>query len=577
MKSYPFFPARKEWDLDGIWDFAWLGNQISLTDFKPEKLKFDAKAAVPGVFDLGISHYGERGLGVYRTCFTAAGKKNLRLKLGGMGLAGRLFVDRKEIGKCALPYTPLEFDFNLKNSKDHRAEHELLIAVDNRFDSQKLFRDFYDFYGFGGIYRSVTLQELPDFRIERAQVFTAGSAGLETGKIKIRILTGGKEPADQRLDFTLGFDGKAQDHFSRKIKNSCVELTVNVPDFQVWTPENPHLHLLKISTGDDLIIERFGIRTIEAKKRALYLNGKKLFLSGVNRHETHPEAGPVQTYQSLLEDAALIRGAGLNFVRCVHYPQDPAWLDLCDETGLLLWVESLGWGLQCENDLTKDLLPAIHEENRIMIRNGINHPAVIIWGMLNECASNRKESKNFYRPLLQGMKQEDASRLRSYASCQGTADVCFDEADLISLNAYPGWCSDIQDARTPAANLIGPHLKRLADFYSKPEFDGKPILMSEIGVCALRGFRDRASAPWSEEFQSEYILEAVKQITADPRFSGYALWQFCDSRSFQTGQVRVKPRGFNCAGLVDEYRRPKMAYDTLAEFNLTSGKSGKRP
>ena len=69
------------------------------------------------------------------------------------------------------------------------------------------------------------------------------------------------------------------------------------------------------------------------------------------------------------------------------------------------------------------------------------------------------------------------------------------------------------------------------------------------------------------------MLGAVKAIHNDDRFCGYTLWQFCDSRSYQRGQIRGKPRGYNCAGLVDEYRRPKLAYDQLSEY-LNSRKKG---
>ena len=114
--------------------------------------------------------------------------------------------------------------------------------------------------------------------------------------------------------------------------------------------------------------------------------------------------------------------------------------------------------------------------------------------------------------------------------------------------------------------MIKPHLTKLADFYSQESFGGKPIFISEIGACGLYGIHDDDFAQWSEEFQADFMRTAAEVICEDGRFSGYTLWQFCDTRSYQRGHIRTKPRGFNCAGIVDEYRRKKLVYNALADF-----------
>ncbi|MBR3707952.1 MAG: beta-galactosidase, partial [Lentisphaeria bacterium] len=97
-------------------------------------------------------------------------------------------------------------------------------------------------------------------------------------------------------------------------------------------------------------------------------------------------------------------------------------------------------------------------------------------------------------------------------------------------------------------------------------FGGKPIFISEIGACGLYGIHDDDYAQWSEEFQTDFMRTAAEVICEDGRFCGYTLWQFCDTRSYQRGYIRTKPRGFNCAGIVDEYRRKKLVYKALADF-----------
>lgn len=561
MKAYPIYPQRKVFDLDGLHDFAWLGDSVTLTDFSPESVAdYNEKAAVPGAFDMFCDHYGQRGLAVYRfPLYELPEKRTLRLKIGGLGLAGRVFFDGNEIARSSAPYAPVTADFDSGCGKTH----ELIIAVDNRFDAQTpyaFFKAYYDFYGFGGIYRSVSLEVLPetDF-LERVQITTLD---LNTGKVALKILTNSRK---NELSFRITFDHGKEEVITLPCNDGVAEWITDVPDFRIWSPEDPALHTVTVALESDSIVERFGLRTIEARDRKIFLNGKEIFFDGINRHESDPQMGPVQTLPGMLQDIQLIKNTGMNFIRSVHYVPDQAWLDLCDETGMLLWIETLGWGLGA-SELTPQTLPYFMEQNRGMIRDAYNHPSVLILGMLNECASDAESSVEFYAELLKDMRREDPTRLRSFAGNKNVRDLCMDHVDVISLNCYPGWIEDIRDCETLASETIKPHLTKLADFYSQESFGGKPIFISEIGACGLYGIHDDNFAQWSEEFQADFMRTAAEVICEDGRFSGYTLWQFCDTRSYQRGHIRTKPRGFNCAGIVDEYRRKKLVYNALADF-----------
>lgn len=561
MKAYPYYPQRKIFDLDGLHDFAWLGSTVTLADFVPgDVTEYPEKAAVPGVFDLSSDHYGQRGLAVYRfPLYNLPENRSLRLRIGGLGLAGRVFYDGTEIARSLAPYVPVTADINSGSGN----VHELLVAVDNRFDAQTpyaFFKAYYDFYGFGGIYRSISLEVLPETdRLERVQVTTLD---LNTGKVALKILT---DSTKSELACRITFDHGEEKALTLPCKDGVAEWITNVPDFRIWSPESPALHTVTVALEGDSIVERFGLRTIEAKDGRIILNGKAIFFDGINRHESDPQLGPVQTLPGMLQDIQLIKNAGMNFIRSVHYIPDQAWLDLCDETGMLLWIETLGWGLGA-SELTPQTLPYFMEQNRIMIRDAYNHPSVLILGMLNECASDAESSVEFYGELLKDMRKEDPTRLRSFAGNKNVRDLCMDHVDVISLNCYPGWIEDIKDCVTLASETIKPHLTKLADFYSQKSFGGKPIFISEIGACGLYGIHDDDYAQWSEEFQADFMRTAAEVICEDGRFCGYTLWQFCDTRSYQRGHIRTKPRGFNCAGIVDEYRRKKLVYNDLADF-----------
>jgi len=563
MSSYPLFPERWSQDLNGAWGFTWLGPDTDIEQIDPAAPPHDGLMAVPGVFDTCPDYFGKRGVGVYRrklSCPAAPGD-SLRLKLGGLGLYARIWWDNHEIGRCDLPYSSVAYDFPAGSG----TEHVLAIAVDNRFDPVRspLFSPNFDFYAYGGIYRGVELQLLPACRLERVQVTTLD---LATGKVRLRVRLGGDIPAE--LAFTARFDQGEAMPFRLPTNASELALELDVPDFKVWSPSSPSLHTVTVAIDGDSVVERFGLRRVETRGQEVLVNGEPTRLLGVNRHESHPEFGPVQNTHLMLDDLRLLKDLGCNFVRCVHYPQDQAFLDLCDELGMLVWQESMGW-----NNTEADVLaPRFHasqiEQTRLMVRNSVNHPSVILWGFMNECCSDTEGGRKLYQAHAQAIKAENPAFLVTYASNKHEKDLCFEFADVMAMTMYPGWFSDITDWTTRTSAWIDAYIKRMAAFVELPEHHGKPFVVAEIGACALYGCHDRANAQWSEEFQADYMAEACRCILGNPRYAGLALWQFFDTRSYVNvgSDVRGKPRGFNCAGLLDEYRRPKLAYDAVRDI-----------
>lgn len=556
--KYPQYAGRATQTLDGSWHFAWLGN-ADLARLDPGTVDCTDLAAVPGVFDTALDHFGRRGTGVYRrTVIAAAGLQ--RLKVGGLGLYAKVWWDQLLIGEIKLPYTSVDLDFT--NPSD--GEHTLTLAVDNRFSelTAPLFKPNYDFYAYGGIYRSLVLQTLPSKRIEHVQITTQDP---QTGRIRIRLTLAGI--ADGETAMALAFDKGASATRNITVAQHTAELVLTVPNAKPWTPATPNLHILSVKLGNDSVTERFGLRTLTAAGRQILLNGQPLRLLGVNRHESHPEFGPVQNTHLMLEDIHLVRALGGNFIRCVHYQHDPEFYELCDETGMLVWAESLGWGLS-----EKALLPLeslLVDETHLLGEMVANHPAVIIAGFLNESASDKQSSLPLYRKLAAALRAAAPGTLVSYASNRLTKDLCFEVCDVVSVNYYPGWIAPLSWTNS-SSEQIKPYVDELAAWFNQPDnkavYD-KPLLTTEIGCCGVYGVRDRALAQWSEDYQADYMTTAIRAILGHPRFCGITLWQMFDTRSFvNTGEVRGKFRGFNSAGLLDEYRRPKLAYDEVQKL-----------
>ncbi len=576
MKAYPIYPQRQSELLDGVWDFAWLGESLRFEEIAPQSITYKGVMAVPGVFDAGPELAGQRGVGLYRrTVYTGLKPGRIRLRFGGMGLRARIFWDGLEIGATELAYSGVQFDFDAGKGP----HHELVVAVDNRIPENPplLFSPEYDFYGYGGIYRSVEMERLPSAHLNRVQVHTID---LEKRKVRLKISVDGV--SSDELDFTVVFDEKEPVAFKRPVVDGWVTVDLSVPRGRVWSPETPNLHTVTVAIAGDCITERFGLRTIEARKGRILLNGQPLLLRGLNRHEAHPELGPALPTSIMIEDLQYLRDMGCNFIRGAHYPMNQQFLDLCDRMGFLVWEESLGWGDDEARVSDEHFMELQEMQTRLMVRNSINHPSVIIWAFLNEACSQSPASRPLYERLTRAIRQEDPSRLLSYASNRtipptsyspsrrkkGTrvkvADLNFDLVDVISVNLYPGWLSDIDWETIRPLDMVSERLAELAEDFSTAKYKDKPVLISEIGAASLPGCHDRLRSYWSEEYQADLVGEAIRSVFSQNRFSGVAIWQMYDTRTFANGTR--KARGFNNAGVLDEYRRPKLAYEVVKEL-----------
>ena len=542
-----------DFPLDGIWQFRFDEGK-SISEVADPAFKATDRMSVPGCYDMMPKWLCRRGTGQYRRKFTLGeAVSNAWLVVDGMGLTGRFAIDGRDIGTYPYPYALLE----METGPLAAGEHEVFAALDNRFDweTQKLARPYYDFYCFGGFYHGVTLS----FDNRKLRVRTRDIA---VGMVEIEAVNFG----DRDFDAMLIFDGKSA------VKATFREgkATVAVPDFKLWSPDAPNLHTVTLNAQPSAlnVSARFGIRTIEAKDRRLWLNGKPLYLKGVNRHESHPTLGAATPETLMVTDIQNLKSLGGNFIRGSHYQQCQRFLDYCDEMGVLVWEESLGWGngkKVSSADRTGEFsdsgfVEAQLHETREMVRASFNHPSVIIYGYMNEFASDTEMGKKLSDRLAATIRAEDPGRLVTFACSQLKGDISHASTDLVSFNIYPGWIGS--DAGTPE-NLRRLVTAGVTDTVSRFRslYPDKPIMVSEMGTCGVYGHHDPAAAQWTEEFEAEYDATVIDVVFENPDICGLAIWQLTDARSFhRAGSViRQKPFAQNLAGLYDAYRRPKVA------------------
>ena len=532
-------------DLNGSWQFRFEEGRSIAQAGNPAFVP-TGTIAVPGCYDMLPAWLCRRGTGLYRRTFTLdRAVPNAWLVIDGMGLVGNFKIDGRDLGIHPYPYAKLE----LETGPLAAGTHTLYAALDNRFDWEtlKLARPYYDFYLFGGFYHGVSLA----FDNRRFLVRTRDYA---KGVVEIEAVNF----AQGDFDTTLVFDGRNEVAASFKGGRA----TVSVPDFRLWSPESPSLHTVALKDG---LSARFGIRTVEARDRRLWLNGKPLYLKGANRHESHPTFGAATPEALMVQDIQNLKSLGGNFFRGCHYQQAQRFLDLCDENGILVWEESLGWGNGSHGgkmsayELTNEVFCAqqVHETKE-MVRASFNHPSVIIFAFMNEFASGSKPGKALADRLISTIKAEDSGRLVTYACCHNDQDIANENTDLVSFNTYPGWIGSDAGSPEHLKQLVEENVARVVARFRKL-YPQKPIIVSEMGTCGVYGHHDPAGAQWTEEFQAEYVGDVLDAVFAHPEIAGMTIWQFTDARSYHRGgaTIRTKPFAENLAGLYDGYRREK--------------------
>ena len=552
--------------LDGIWDFAWLGDSVDLS--QPALAKgaphssagFDRRIAVPGCFDTLPDLAGARGTAAYRTRFEQGDEPVGMLHFDGLGIWAAVYIDGALTYVHRKPYSP--FTVEVPASDSTSRVRELTVLVDNRFDTERspLQENYFDFYAYGGIFRPVTYVPLPAVHITDVRVTTTA---LDPPTIDIAVSV--NTDVNVELHYLVdGTDVSATDTVDGTGTANTHQLPL--PGFGLWSPESPEMHTLTVTldagASHDEYTVTFGLRTIEVVGPELRLNSRPLKLFGWNRHESHAQFGPALPLQQMVQDIELMKRAGANFVRGSHYPQDDRFLDLCDEMGMLVWEESIGWQQNETHFANDDYQTLIGEQQIEMIEAHFNHPSIIMWGFQNELHSELSTSRAVIERLSVVTRKTDPTRPITFASCRFPNDLCLDLVDIISLNVYPGWyAGDVEEYRP--LEEIGERLDAIRTGLAEQGLADKPLIISEIGAGAIYGWRDPHAGHWSEQYQSDYLGEICSQFNDRADVMGLALWQFCDCRTYGSSRALGRPRGFNNKGIVDEYRRPKQAYELV--------------
>lgn len=519
---------------------------------------------VPSCWEMYPDTVAYRGKAMYSRVFEAQG--DVRLEFKGVSHTAEVFVDDVLVATHYNAYTA--FEAIVKNLTP--GKHTLKVIADNSFGPDSALHVDNDYQSYGGISRGVILEELEAVYVQWIHFTPFLKDGKWMGKVDISV----SNVSDESFEGLVRFCLEDQELLTFPVALNAGETKVlsaeEVPcgDVECWSPENPALYYVTAVVEDaeaaaiDDLIDRVGFRQVEIVGKDILLNDKKLLIKGFCRHEDHPQFGCALPYAAIQADLMIAKDLGANSIRTSHYPNDELMLDLCDEQGILVWEENHARGLNEEAMRNPNFERQCEECIREMIRNHFNHPSIYIWGILNECASDVEYGKECYAAQYALIKELDPSRPRSSASFKFKTDICFGLPEVVSYNIYPKWYHN-----TP----VGEYLADMYDWVQNDtEGAGKPFLITEIGAGAIYGYRHPSKVKWTEEYQADALREQISAVFAQEGCSGIYIWQFCDVRVCD-GWFDKRPRTMNNKGIVDEYRRPKLAYEVVKELYRSKG------
>ncbi len=347
-----------------------------------------------------------QGVSYYQKKFKATTSSDSKVFLYFEGVMSEadVFVNGQKAANHKGGYLPFTVDVTRFLKADQNVVMLKVINLDNpEIPPGKAIKDL-DFNFYGGIYRNVyliTTNKL--FITDAVHVNKKASGGVfvnfnsvsknkAEGIIKVHLKN--EFSSAQRLYLKYTLTSKSGRKFALQSKkfsvdaNAYIEITqhTTIGNPQLWSIDEPNLYQLDIEVISknkvvDTYSEKTGIRKSEIRVNGYFLNDEKIYINGTNRHQEYPYLGYAISDEAQYRDAVKIKNAGFDFVRLSHYPQAEAFLNACDELGILVMNSLPGWQFFGN---------AAFEENsfqnlRDMIRRDRNHPSIVFWeNSLNE-------------------------------------------------------------------------------------------------------------------------------------------------------------------------------------------------
>lgn len=536
----------QKWRL--IPDFDNTGNEKGYASGLPNEARY---TFVPSCWNFELELFHHYGTTWYETEFEAK-EDNVMLVFGAVNNYCDVYVDGKHV---AYHYGAFcEFKVDLPGIK--KGKHLLVLKVGaelNMTDSVPSLNT--DWFNYGGIIRPVEVHSIKNCKLN---FYTEYDLDIENKSAFLDVFTEINSYVGA-IDDTLkiSINGKVVHEEKLTVEDfKEVKTQIKLENLKLWDIGQGNLYTASVEFGGDELIDRIGFRKMTVNREGFILNGRKIKLRGVNRHEENVEFGFAVTPNQAKRDIAIIKDMGCNMIRGSHYPNAKTTLDMLDEEGMLFWEEIPMWGF-VDSVLAEPIVTEravnMHKD---MVSRDRNHPCIVIWGLLNEAETHKENSTVVMPKLLKAVKELDTTRLITFASNHAKQDLCFDNVDFISINTYPGWYG--RDY-----HMWPDEIKDFREYADSVGCADKAIVISEFGAGGIKGDTSFDGMIWSETYQHDYFEFTLPCLCDHPDVAGTIIWQYCDMRTSEKRDIALKrPRNYNNKGLLDEHRNPKLAYFT---------------
>jgi beta-galactosidase len=398
-----------------------------------------------------------------------------------------------------------------------------------------------DFFQPGGIYRDVSLRVVPQTflsdlfalpadvlspqpRVDVEAAIDSAVAPHGAGTLLVQLFDGTAQIAAQTATVSVTAPGTSITRLS---------LTELGP-VSLWSPDSPKLYRLRATLSfpgldSHVLTRQLGFREASFQPDGFYLNGERLQLFGLDRHQLYPYAGMAMPMRVQRKDVEILKNDfNCNMVRCSHYPQSPHFLDACDELGLLVWQEAPGWHAVSTSPAWQDL---VVQNVRDMVTRDRSRPSVIIWG------TRLNETPDF--PALWAATRQAARELDSSRPSSGA----------MARHEDTGWSEDVF-----AYNDYGIN-PETGDATLKPPFAGLPYLITEaVGVEEVTPRIFAWTGPPALLAQQAALhAQAQSLARSNPGYSGMLAWAGFDYGSL----LGRDSSAIKWAGVADGFRVPK--------------------
>ena len=447
------------------------------------------------------------------------------LQFDGAAHIATVYMDGRELAAHRCGYTA--FRVEITDCVRYGEENLLAVKLDSTENpSVPPFGFVIDYLTYGGLYRDVWLDVRPNKLISDLFVYTPD---LTHAHISCEAELG----EGDRLRFEVyAPDGSLA--AGETAAPGQTQLTLAVPDARAWSLEAPTLYRCRVTLTEngrdgDAAETAFGFRTAEFRADGFYLNGEKVFLRGLNRHQCYPYIGYAAPEALQREDARILKHElQCNAVRTSHYPQSQYFLDACDREGLLVFTELPGWQHIGDGAWKDQAVQNVRE----MVTQYRNHPSVILWGVrINES----RDDDALYQRTNALAHELDPSRATS-----GVRDRLM-SSFLEDVYAYNDFSHTGDNPGVRQKKDVTPDM-------------GKALLVSEHGGHM---FPTKPFDPWPKRqehaLRHARVMDAAMADGEHAGVFGWCMFDYPTHRDFGSGD-RVCYHG-----VLDAFRNPKLA------------------